>query len=183
MIISINTAVEVIRQEGVIATPTEAVYGLSVDPNQPEAIQKLLALKQRDPDKGLIIVAADIEQLEPWVDWSPLTSQQYQTVISRWPGPFTWVVPAKQNVSTGVRGSFDTIAVRVTDHPVMRELCRACDHALISTSANISNQNPARSIEQVEQQFGVEFPILVGDLGALNAPTQILDVRTEQRVR
>lgn len=181
--LTLPEAATLIRQGEVIATPTEAVYGLSADPYQLDAVQKILNLKQRNPAKGLILIAADVAQLISWVDWSRLTPEQGKIILTRWPGPVTWVVPAQSTVSPLLHGQLDTIAVRVTAHPIMRALCAACGHALISTSANVSGQPPAKTTEAVTQQFGPAFPILEGALGSSDQPTEIIDAVTGQRLR
>lgn len=181
--LTLPEAATFIRKGEVIATPTEAVYGLSADPRQLDAVQKALTLKQRDPAKGLILVAADVSQLMAWVDWTHCTPQQYAAILARWPGPVTWVVPAKSNVSPLIRGQFDTIAVRVTAHPIMRALCEACGHALISTSANVSGERPAKTIADIIQQFGSSLPILEGALGLSDQPTDIIDAMSGHQLR
>ncbi len=182
-LLSLTEASQLIRKSEVIATPTEAVYGLSADPYQLDAVQKILSLKQRTPDKGLILIASDVSQLISWVDWPRLTPEQCEVILARWPGPITWIVPAKSTVSPLLRGQFDTIAVRVTAHPVMRALCQNCGHALVSTSANVSGEPPAKTIEAIAQQFGPTFPILEGALGHSAQPTDIIDAMSGRRVR
>lgn len=182
-LLSLAKASKMIHQGEVIAAPTEAVYGLSADPYQLDAVQKILALKQRDPAKGLILIASTVPQLISWVDWPRMTSRQLELVLARWPGPVTWVVPAKATVSPLIRGQFDTLAVRVTAHPVMRALCEACGHPLISTSANISGEAPAKTPEAIAQQFGPEFPVLEGALGSSDRPTEIIDAMSGERLR
>lgn len=111
-----------LKQGEVIAYPTEGVFGVGCDPDNPEAIQKLLELKQRPVEKGLILIAASYDQLLPYIDESQLTEEQLQTVHATWPGPYTWIMPASDKVSNWVSGQFDSIAVRVTDHP----WCKKC---------------------------------------------------------
>lgn len=87
----IAAAIEVLKQEKVIAYPTEAVFGVGCDPDSETAVTRLLALKQRPVDKGLILIAANFDQLKPYIDDSTLTDAQRQAVFSRWPGPVTFV--------------------------------------------------------------------------------------------
>lgn len=183
MIITLTEASRLIRQGEIIAAPTEAVYGLSCDPGNESTLLQLLALKRRPTEKGLIVVAADIHQLDPFVDWLLLTKSERQQLSSPSAMPITWVVPARTSVSRTLRGAFETIAVRVTTHPVMQALCRACKQPLVSTSANLSEKPPARTIMEITQQFGQDFPVLVGELGALTAPTEIVDIRTMKKIR
>ena len=171
----IKEAVDVLRNGGVIAYPTEAVYGLGCDPCNDQAIQKVLELKQREREKGLILIAADFEQLRPFL--AEIDDALRQRVFASWPGPVTWLWPAKSEVSTWLRGQHTTIAVRVTDHPLVIELCRAFGGALVSTSANVSGQPPARNAEQVRAQFDDQLDYIIDDeVGGLAKPSQIRDV-------
>jgi len=173
----INEAVHVLRQGGVIAYPTEAVYGLGCDPANKQAVQKLLELKQRDRDKGLILIAAEFEQLTPYL--AEIDNALKERVISTWPGPVTWLWPAKPTVSSLIRGKHDTIAVRVTAHSLAAELCHAFGGAIVSTSANKSGIMPAKSAAEVRVAFGREIDYVIeGAVGVLDKPTQIRDALT-----
>ncbi|NIY93691.1 L-threonylcarbamoyladenylate synthase [Vibrio diazotrophicus] len=168
----------------VIAYPTEGVFGVGCDPDSPEAIEKLLQLKQRPVEKGLILIAASYEQLLPYIDESQLTAEQLQQVKSTWPGPVTWVMPASSKVSKRVSGQFDTIAVRVTDHPLVQQLCNAYGKPLTSTSANLTGQPSCMTTEEVEEQLGDKLvAILRGATGGRNKPSEIRDAKTLQVLR
>lgn len=170
----IKEAVHVLQQGGVIAYPTEAVYGLGCDPANHRAVQKLLELKQRDRDKGLILIAADFDQLAPFL--AEIEGSLKERVLATWPGAVTWLWPAKPEVSTWLRGEHVTIAIRVTDHPLAAQLCRAFGGALVSTSANLSGNPPARNAEQVRAQFGDQLDyVLEGEVGGHAKPSQIRD--------
>ena len=138
---------------------------------------RLLALKGRGAEKGLILIAADLSQLEPYL--LPLTANLREQVEATWPGPVTWLLPALPEVPQWLRGDHDTLAVRVTDHPLAAALCRASGTALVSTSANRSGRPPARSALAVQRLFGDGLDqILHGPLGGLERPTQIRDARS-----
>lgn len=168
----------------VIAYPTEGVFGVGCDPDNPQAIEKLLQLKQRSIDKGLILIAATYEQLLPYIDENQLTHQQLLTVKSTWPGPVTWIMPASSQVSKWVSGQFDTIAVRVTDHPLVQQLCLAYGKPITSTSANLSGHPSCMTTDEVVQQFGAQLiAILHGETGGRNKPSEIRDAKTQQVLR
>ena len=178
----VNEAVHVLHQGGVIAYPTEAVYGLGCDPANHQAVQKLLDLKQRDRDKGLILIAAEFEQLLPFL--AEIDDSLKEQALATWPGPVTWLWPAKSGVSTWLRGEHATIAIRVTDHPLAAELCREFGGALVSTSANVSGNQPARNAEQVWAQFKDQLDfVLEGEVGGLAKPSQIRDVLSGKNFR
>jgi len=111
-------------------------------------------------------------------------AQSFARCTATWPGPATWVLPARQGLSPLLTGGRDSLAVRVTAHPQAAALCRACGHALVSTSANLSGAAPARSGAELEAQFGDKLPlVLAGELGDSARPTPIRDARTGQPVR
>lgn len=178
----IRQAAHVSRAGGVIAYPTEAVYGLGCDPLDPEAVHHILELKGRMASKGLILVAADFNQLEPYLE--PLPRNMQAEAEASWPGPVTWLLPARAEVPEWLRGEHDTLAVRVSAHPVVAALCRAFDGPLVSTSANRSGRAPARSALAVRRIFrdDVDY-ILHGPLGGLDRPTEIRDGATGRVVR
>ncbi len=119
----LSNALNALRTQGVIAYPTESVFGLGCDPDCETAIQKILDLKQRPAHKGLILIAANITQLINYADFSSLTKTQISAIQETWPGPFTWVVPVQKNLSKLISGDFDSVAVRVTTHPIVQQLC------------------------------------------------------------
>lgn len=179
---NVVAAAQAVQQGKVIAYPTEAVFGLGCDPNNLEAVQRVLELKQRPAHKGLILIAASLQQLEPWL--LPLEPWLLQRVAATWPGAVTWLLPVRPEVSPLVRGEHDTLAVRVTAHPVCRALCDCLGHPLISTSANLNGQEPARSIADIVQQFDQQLAfILDAPLGGQAQPTQIRDGRTGEIIR
>lgn len=181
---NLNHVVAALRQEEVIAYPTEAVFGVGCDPDSEQAVMKLLALKQRPVEKGLILIAANYEQLAPYIDDSQLTAEQKQRIFDSWPGPVTWVMPTKPGVPRFLTGQFDTIAVRVTDHPLVQALCLAFGKPLTSTSANLTGQEPGRTVAEVELQLGDRLAaILQGDTGGRENPSEIRDARTGQIFR
>jgi L-threonylcarbamoyladenylate synthase len=167
---------------GVIAYPTEAVFGLGCDPADPLAVSRLLAIKQRPPDKGLILVAAHWSQLQPWLQ--PLPADLEQRLRRSWPGPLTWLVPAADDCPDWLTGAHPTLAVRISAHPLVQALCTTWGGALVSTSANKSNQRPARSVLEVQLRFATRIDYLLpGPLGGRQQPTTIRDLASDRIVR
>ncbi|TVO76922.1 L-threonylcarbamoyladenylate synthase [Sedimenticola selenatireducens] len=167
---------------GLIAYPTEAVYGLGCDPLNQQSMEHLLQLKQRPIEKGVILIAADYEQLIPFI--KPLDDDHMKPVWDSWPGPNTWLLPAADNLPFWLTGIHQTLAVRVTAHPLASALCRACDSPLVSTSANRSGQHPATSALQVHQRLGdgVNY-IISGPLGDSLRPSTIRDALSGRVIR
>lgn len=178
----LREAVRALRHGGLVAYPTEAVYGLGCAPRDADAVLRLLALKQRPMAKGLILVAADYTQLQPYL--LPLAEPLAQQVHASWPGPVTWLLPVPPDVPVWLRGEHDSIAVRVSAHPLVRALCHAFGGPIVSTSANPAGQRPARDALTVQRIFGGNVDcILHGPLGGLGRPTEIRDGRTGRIVR
>nr|WP_049723005.1 Sua5/YciO/YrdC/YwlC family protein [Gilvimarinus polysaccharolyticus] len=170
-------AARAIKSGGVIAYPTEAVWGLGADPANQQALARLLALKRRPRAKGLILIAANMAQIEPWL--APLSNSHRTQLEASWPGPVTWLVPNNGQASRWVTGDFTTVALRVTDHPVVQALCLAFGGPIISTSANPQGQTPARSALQVQAYFGDQLQAIApGQVGERNQPSEIRDLKT-----
>jgi L-threonylcarbamoyladenylate synthase len=161
-------------EEGeVFAYPTEAVYGLGCDPDNEEAVNKLLMLKNRPAHKGLILIADSYSRLLPYVDDEKIASHRRAEIFSSWPGHVTWLLPKSKRVKDCVCGDSDFIAVRVTTHEGVKSLCKLFNKPLISTSANKSGESPALSEEVIKQQFGDAVTTIKGELGDAVKPSLI----------
>ena len=165
-----------------MAHPTEGVWGLACDPLQPLAVQRLLAAKQRSSAKGLILVAANITSVLPYLDSS--CEDGLKQAIASWPGPNTWILPAQPQCPWWLRGDHAGIAVRVTDHPVSAALCAEFGGALVSSSANISGHPAALHGWQARAQLGtwIDF-VLAGELQNPGRPSTIRDATTGHSLR
>jgi L-threonylcarbamoyladenylate synthase len=167
---------------GLIAYPTEAVYGLGCNPLDKDAVQRLLKLKQRPVDKGLILIASDFDQLRPFI--IEPSQEIMAPVFKSWPGPATWLLPAASMTPEWITGKHSTIAARITAHPLAAELCRACNSPLISTSANVTGCQPAKSPLMLRKQlYGQIDFILHGKTGSLKQPTPIQDALSGALIR
>ena len=178
----IKRAAAILHQGGIVAYPSEGVWGLGCDPNNGEAVLRLLALKQRSWQKGLILIAASFAQLQPYLATPP--ANLMKRVNATWPGPVTWLMPAQGTTPPWLRGMHRSLAVRVTAHPLAAALCRRFGGAVVSTSANLGGHPAARSRLQVVRDFGREIDYIVpGTLGMLRHPTEIRDAQTGTVVR
>ncbi|MDQ3511502.1 MAG: Sua5/YciO/YrdC/YwlC family protein [Pseudomonadota bacterium] len=174
--LSIEDAAVAVRRGGVIAYPTEAVWGLGCDPFREAAVMRLLAIKQREVGKGLILIAGSLEQLDGLLDWSRLDRAQYERVLASWPGPGTWIVPATSRLPRWITGDHDSAAVRVSAHPEVVALAAACAGTLVSTSANFSGQAPALVRGQLAPALlEVIDGVTAGETGGRSAPSTIRD--------
>jgi L-threonylcarbamoyladenylate synthase len=176
--------VAALRGGGVVAYPTEAVYGLGCDPRNQDAFARLFAIKQRPPTQGVLLIAADFEALAPYIDASAVPAPAMARAVATWPGPHTWIFPRAVQAPGWLAGAHEGIAVRVTAHASAAALCRAFGGALVSTSANRHGEAPARTANEVQALFGGEIDaILNGPVGGLERPTPIRDAITGVTVR
>jgi L-threonylcarbamoyladenylate synthase len=174
---------QTLQQGALIAYPTEAVFGLGCDPDNEAAVHKLLTLKQRPVDKGLILVAKTYSQLFPYVDDAKIPMHKRTGIFSSWPGPVTWLLPAAKQTPKWITGGSDLIAVRVSQHLVVSQLCELFGKPLISSSANVSRAKPAVNTEQLYQQFDKTLLLVDGALGGANKPSQIRHGISRQTIR
>lgn len=179
--LSIRQAVTTLKEGGVIAYPTEAVYGLGCDPWQEEAVHKILAIKHRPWQKGLILIAADFNQLQTFIQ--PISAEILSQLEMTWPGPCTWLLPVSPQVPKYLHGEHETIAVRVTAHQQTAKLCRAFGGAIVSTSANSAGKKPARTSHQVRWHLADVDYILSGQCSGSNQPSSIRNAQTGEIIR
>lgn len=172
-------AAALLRTGGIVLHPAEAVWGLACDPADETATLRLLALKRRGVDKGLILVAGSLAQLEGWIRWEPLPAARRDGIKADWPGPRTWVMPADPAVPGWIRGTHADVAVRVTAHPPLVALCTAFGGPVVSTSANPAGAPPPRALAQVDASIRAGADgVLDGSTGPLEQPTRIRDARS-----
>lgn len=170
--LSVTRAAEILRRGGVIAYPTEGVFGLGCLPNNHAALQRLLAIKQRDANKGLILIASNNHQLDGW-----LSLPDGQALPAPDPSrPVTWIVPPGPKVEMLVRGDNPGVAIRLTSNPVAVAICDAVDSPIVSTSANLSGKPVARNRFVLRRQFMQRVDYIVpGDCGPAAGPSEIRD--------
>ena len=179
MKLSIAKAADVLLGGGVIAYPTEGVFGLGCLPDDEDAILQLLRIKRRDPRKGLILIAADASQLDDWIE--PDGSALPEADVSQ---PITWIAPAKSHVSPLVRGQHAGLAVRLTTNATAAAICDAVASPIVSTSANIAGRPVARNRFVLRRQFGAIADFIVpGDCGPATGPSEIRDLATGTIIR
>lgn len=174
--LTFTEAAQRLRDGEVIAYPTEAVWGLGADPLNESAVLRLLALKQRPPEKGLILAAGTRQQVEPFL--ALLNDAQRERVLATWPGPYTWLFPRPDVIPDWICGTHQSVAVRWSAHPTVMQLCQAFGGLVVSTSANPAGVQAARSAGEVRHFFGDDLPLVAGELGSARMPTQIGDAQT-----
>jgi L-threonylcarbamoyladenylate synthase len=180
---SLIAGLNAVAAGGVIAYPTEAVWGLGCDPFSEAAVSKLLQIKNRPVEKGLILVAASLDQLPALA--SSLTATQRRTLEETWPGPVTWLIPDPEgSIPNWIKGEHESVAVRVSAHPLVRELCNRHGGALVSTSANDAGEPEIRSQSRLTEEFGGRIDaVIAGELGDSTETSQIRDLISGNRLR
>ncbi|MCP2039954.1 L-threonylcarbamoyladenylate synthase [Neisseria sp. HSC-16F19] len=171
-----------LRRGGVIAYPTESVYGLGCLPTHARALRRLMAIKARPQHKGLISIGADSMQLQPLL--APLTTAQQLTLQQQWPAAKTFLIPARHTVLPALRGrGRKVLAVRVPAHSGARRLCRQAGSALVSSSCNRAGMRPYRHERDVRRRFGRQVWVVGGRCGGKRNPSQIIDLLSGVRLR
>ena len=171
-------AARIIQHGGVVAYATEYCFGFGCDPMNRSAVLRLLRIKRRMSGKGLILIAADVDQLDSYVKNIPAP------VLATWPGSYTWLLEPREGVPGWITGDHPGIAVRVTAHPQTAALCRAAGMAIVSTSANRSGGAPTRSYRETLRRFKGEVDyVLPGMVGDAPAPTPIRDAASGELIR
>lgn len=181
---SLTIASQIMHQGGVIAYPTEAVWGLGCDPFNQQAVRTLLSLKKRSANKGLILIASHIEQFNFILKY--LNKSQIETMQKTWPGPVSWVVPVSESIPYWISGDHQGVALRVSNHPIVKSLCDIYGGPIVSTSANTQGHRAAKTQLQVRCYFknnvSLDY-ITQGVVGNRNKPSQIFDLLTQTVIR
>lgn len=184
---SVAQAAQLLKQGQVLAYPTEAVWGLGCDPFNEDAFSQILALKQRPIEKGVILLASSIAQIEQLL--SPLDAAMQQRIIESWRNRkeqdqgITWLLPSQASIPHWITGQHPSVAVRVTQHPLCQALCNQLGHFIVSTSANPAGLAPARSRQQAQDYFADQISYLEGHLGSSAQPSKIIDALTGKVIR
>ena len=169
-----------LKHGGVIAYPTESCYGLGCDPRNRAAVQKILRLKRRPWHKGLILVAANLQQVARFI--LPVSAAERATLGQHWPGPYTFLLPVSARAPKLVTGKHRSLAVRVSAHSEVARLTRALG-PLVSTSANVSGAKPIKTYAEAQRAFGQQVWVLPGRVGKRRAPSVIIDLQSGKKLR
>lgn len=170
-----------LKNGGLIAYPTESCYGLGCDPFNYTAINKLIKTKGRSKTKGLIVIAGSTSQLHKLIQ--PLTNNQQEQLIQYWPGFYSLVLRVTTKVPRNLIGSHSKVAVRVSTHPHVKQLCHSLSSPLVSTSANKSGHNSIKSYRECQRQFGKKVLVLPGNVGNAKKPSTIIDWESQKVLR
>ena len=177
----IRKAVQVLRQGGVVAFPTETTYGIGCDPRDSRAVRRIFRLKGRTQNNALLLVASSLEQAEAVAIFDEINMD----VAKRyWPGPLTLILPARREADLA-RGATvaGTLAIRVSSSEIVRRLTHAFGFPIVATSANLSGQEEARSADKVRELFGERIDVIIdGGLLPKRAVSTVAKISTDGKV-
>jgi len=172
----------ILFHEGVIAYPTEGVWGLGCLPASLSAITRILAIKQRSWEQGLILVASSVDQFLPYLEGLPAKCRV--TLDTPAPEPVTYLVPDNGFCPLWIKGRHSTVALRVSTHPIVKRICQGVNSPIVSTSANPSGRLPAKTSLQVRRYFSQSIDLIVpGDLGGSKGASEVRNLLTNEVVR
>ncbi|MBT4668882.1 MAG: L-threonylcarbamoyladenylate synthase [Candidatus Ruthia sp.] len=174
----VRLATQYLKSGGVISHPTDTIQGLACLPNFEQSMQRILQLKRRSTNKGLILLASNVSYFANYVDD---VSQLNKIKVSD--TPTTYLLKANQKTSKLLTGRFDTIAIRLTNDPLITKLCQASNSALVSTSANTSGKNSATSVLELNVFFKQELDFIITPQNYNNSPSKIINLQTGERIR
>ncbi|MBA5248105.1 MAG: L-threonylcarbamoyladenylate synthase [Gammaproteobacteria bacterium] len=169
---------KILNLGGVISMPTDTIQGLTCLPAYEQSMQKLLQLKHRNSAKGLILLASNINFLLPYVQEPSLLTR-----IKPQQQPTTYLLKANSNISPLITGEFDTVAVRITNNPLITTLCQQCNSALLSTSANITGKQTANTALKLTVYFKQQLDFILTPQNDNNQASQIIDGQTGKQLR
>ena len=168
-------------KDEIFAYPTEGVWGIGCNPFSESAVKKLINLKKRDENKGIIILAGDLSQIEDLT--SHLNNDLRKKMLTKWPGPHTWLVPSSSKTPKWLLGKSRLLALRVSDHKGVQKITSELEMPICSTSANISGTSPAIDENQIREFFGNKVHIIEGELGGLTKATPIQILESDEWIR
>lgn len=173
---SLKLCIRKLNNKSVIAYPTESVFGLGCDPDSKSAVYKLLKLKKRPLYKGLILVASNYNQLLPYIKKDEISEKQLKLMFSFWPGHTSFVVPVSCKTPKWLTGNFNSIAIRISDNINIKNICHNFGKPIVSTSANLCGLLPCRTVQEVKNSFGKNFPVLEGNTDNRINPSEIRSI-------
>ena len=178
---ALNRFVRAVSRGAIFGYPTDTVWGLGCHPLIASSVARLLRLKNRGPDKGLILLSSRLEFCLPYIDTK---AEQLEPLRQSGDRPTTWLVPASKFCPPWIRGNHPTVAIRIADHPLVDAVCEGLESPLVSTSANRSGRSTVRNSLQMRRQFGDELDFIVGGFSTGgNRPSEIKSLGSGSTLR
>ena len=170
---TIDRALAALSAGELVVYPTETFYALGADATSPRALEHLFAIKQREPDKPVALIVADLAMARQIV--AEIPAEALRLAQAFWPGPLTIVMPARAGIHAGLLGLDDGVGLRVSSHPIAQELAQRLGRPLTATSANLAGEPPASTVEHARASFGDKVAVYLdgGRLG-LTPPSTVI---------
>ena len=181
--ISTAEAIKALENNEVIAYPTEGVFGLGCDPDSATAIKTIDLLKNRPENKGYILLGNKIQDFDKYIDWSSIDNEKIKIIEESIDKHTTWLVHCRKLVNKKISGNTNKIAIRLTNHDVIKSICFKFKKPIVSTSANISSQTAALTHNKLKEYFGDKIKCVNGSLGNKRKPSIIIDLETNKKIR
>lgn len=177
----IKEAIAILKAGGLVAMPTETVYGLGADATNEEALRKIFQAKQRPMDHPLIVHLSNYEQIQDWVSFVSPAAERLAKAF--WPGPLTLILPKAQHVLDIVTGHQQTVGIRIPSHPVAQALLKGFGGGIAAPSANRFGRISPTTAAAVREELGEAVDlILEGGACEIGLESTIVDVSGEHPV-
>ena len=178
---ALNRLLHAVSKGAVFGYPTDTIWGFGCHPLIASSANRIRQIKNRSPDKGLILLSSRLEYCMAYVD---VEADQLQPVQVDSHQPTTWLVPASDFCPPWIRGNHATVAIRITDHPLVRLICDRLQAPIVSTSANRAGKSSVRNSQQMRKQFRYELDFIVtGFAAGANRPSAIKSLATGNSLR
>ncbi len=178
---ALNRFAHAVSRGAIFGYPTDTIWGLGCHPLIADSVGRILQIKHRNPDKGLILLSSKIEYC---LAYAELDSGQLESIHKPTDHPTTWLAPASEGCPAWIRGSYPTVAIRITNHPLLEFLCARLQAPIVSTSANRAGRATVRSSRQIRKQFGNELDFIVsGFATGSNKPSNIKSLLDKTTIR
>jgi L-threonylcarbamoyladenylate synthase len=183
MTFRIRVAIHCLKSGGVISHPTDTIQSVGCLPRFPSAVKKLVNMKGRNINKGLILLTSDVRYALPYIDVKALSQSDFDKLNGVEHIPTTYILPSSDIAPFYLTGGQNTVAIRVTTNHLVKYLCDNTQSALVSTSANISSFHVAKTILKLRAYFGNMIDAILPPTQGNNKPSRIIDLLTGERYR
>lgn len=178
---ALNRLIHAVSRGAVFGYPTDTIWGFGCHPLIANSVSRILQIKNRAPDKGLILLSSRLEYCAAYL---AVDMEQLESIRLPCAQPTSWLVPASAFCPPWIRGNFPTVAIRITDHPLLQVLCDRLEAPMVSTSANRAGRATVRNSLQLRKQFGDELDFIVtGFAPGSGRPSEIKSLSSGITVR
>lgn len=173
----INKVVEVLQDGGVIAYPTDTIYGFGCDIFSKKAIHRIYQIKKRQTSKPFSFICSDLKHIS---EYAQVTNYAYKTMRRLLPGPYTFILPGSKLVPKIMLTKRKTVGIRVPQNNICLAIVQALGHPIISTSVGLSGQEVLSDPLQIEETFGSQIELTIDGGSLVNQPSSIVSLLDDQ---